>query len=645
MGRQQRGKLARRQARQEVGTHQPPALPATSRPLQHFLVVLFLLALAGSLPYLNILSAPFVFDDVSIRDYSYLQVKTVPELLHVLVNQTSDRRIGYFTFALNFYLGGLNTFGYHLTNLLIHIVNGWLVFWLVYRTLTLPRPPRDGPAHERLAWHIAFFSALVWLVHPVQIQAVTYIVQRLVSLAALLFLISFALYLSGRLRTDSRRYLLYGLSAGAGLLAMGVKQTAVVLPFLIFLYDLYFFHDSPWDALKKRGIMLALLGVFLLGATLVYLGPDFWATIQERYRWRNFTMGERLLTETRVVMHYLSLLVLPLPSRVNVDYDFSISTSLWTPPSTLPSLLMIIVLIGVAVAMAARRPLLSFAFLWFFINLALESTIIPLDLVFEHRLYLPSLGPLALGVGFILSKVSALMSPAPSPQSHVPIVAGPVLLSLLALALALGTYQRNTVWTDPVLLWQDNARKSPQKARVYGNLGKALLDAKRYDEAAVQFEHALKLNPGLLGAYTNLATIYIDHLQQYDKAEELLRATLTRHPNYANAHLNLGVIALNQRRLSDAIQSFTRVLELDPQNPMAHYNLAACYINLGDFPRAQEILDRGISYWPASHRLYLLKGRAYTMVNNRQEARKALDKAYALNPQDPEVQSYYKQLQ
>jgi len=642
MGRKQRRRSERRrEPKPSIDKQQRPTALPTDRLNRNFLYALIFLAAVAFLIYSNILHAPFVYDDVTFRDKAYIHVKTVPELFQVLFKKSLGRRIGYFTFAFNFYLGGLNTFGYHLTNVIIHVLNGWLIFWLIAKTLTLSRfaainlrPDNNkGVEHTSvtgMGWKIAFFATLIWLVHPVQIQAVTYIVQRLASLSAFLFLLSFACYVSGRLRQDRTKYYLYGFGVVAGLLAMGVKENVAVLPFFIFLYELYFFQDSPWEELKKRWSIIVLLVVFFVAAAVVYRGPNFWEAIQEPYTQRDFTMGERLLTEGRVVLYYISLIALPLPSRLNVDYDFSVSTSLFSPFSTLLAVVAIIGLIWFSLANASRRPLLSFSILWFFGNLAIESTIIPLDLVYEHRLYLPSLGPIVAATTFLFQKVS----------SRNQLIA-PIILSLVATTFAYWTYERNEVWTSPVRLWTDNAQKSPGKARVHGNLGKALLDAGRYEEAAVEFEKTLKLDPRLLGAYNNLAVIYIDHLKQYEKAKEYLNAALERNPNKPDLYLNLGVIALNQRQLFEAIPLFTKVLELDPQNHTAHYNLAACYVNLRDFPKAFETLDRGLSYWPASHRLYFLKGRAYQMINKIPEARKALQKAYSLRPDDPEVRHYY----
>ena len=663
MGRKQRLKKERRQtaARTPDGK---VARGIESRGRLETLSACLLLAAAVVIVYSNVLDAPFVFDDVTIRDKAFLHTETFLEAVGVLFDDSSDRRIGYMTFALNFWLHGLNTLGYHLVNLVIHILCGWLIFWLVHRTLTLPGVTLGAaPAARRFAadsgggrpsdnaesvktgskralfglddaWNVAFFAALLWLVHPVQIMGVTYIVQRLTSLSALLYLAAFAAYVAGRVRSGRHRHLFYAAGTVAWLLSLGVKQNVALLPVMVLIYELYFFHEDPWEAVKQGWKWAAGATAVVAVTAFWYLGPGLWSAMAARYAEREITMWERLLSEARALVHYVSLIALPLPSRLNVDHDFAVSRSLLNPITTLPAVLIVFTAISFAFWGARRYRFLSFSIFWFLVNLAIESTIIPVDLIFEHRLYLPSIGLIAVGVGIVYRGLAPLHK-----------YAAPVGLALIAILFGTWTYERNQVWTDPVLLWSDNARKSPEKARVHGNLGKAYLDAERYDEAAASFEIAIGLDPTLIGAYTNLAVIQIDHFQNYDRATEYLNAALSLNPDVPDAYLNLGVIALNTRRLPQAVELFNKVLELDPSNPVAHYNLAACYINLGDVPMALEVLDRGIAYWPAGHRLYLMKGRAYERLSDLEAARLAVARALQLQPDDPEVRFYYEQIQ
>ncbi|MBM3888263.1 MAG: tetratricopeptide repeat protein [Verrucomicrobia bacterium] len=206
------------------------------------------------------------------------------------------------------------------------------------------------------------------------------------------------------------------------------------------------------------------------------------------------------------------------------------------------------------------------------------------------------------------------------------------------------TWQRNRLWANPVLLWSDNALKSPGIARVHANLGNALQEAGRYREAAVEFEKALQLDPRLVGVYNNLARICMDQLQRNDLARLYLNAALKLNPDVPELHLNLGVIALRENNPSEAARAFRRVLELQPHDVQAHYNLTICHASMGDIPKALATVDWSLGYCPDSARLHLLKARVHLKAGNRQAAREALAKARALQPNDPETERLFQQI-
>ncbi|MCK5256701.1 MAG: hypothetical protein KAQ81_11800, partial [Deltaproteobacteria bacterium] len=196
-------------------------------------IILFtflLFATVAVIIYSPCLHGDFVFDDRPyIYDASFVHISKLSQLTDLLFSKVLVRRIGLMSFALNYYFGGLNTFGYHLVNVIIHILNGLTLFLLSYTILTLPS--NEGKEREN-ALRIAFLGSLLWLVHPIQTQAVSYIVQRLTSLSALFFLLSLLCYILGRLH-HTRRFMLFVLSTLFGLLALGTKENAATLPFFI----------------------------------------------------------------------------------------------------------------------------------------------------------------------------------------------------------------------------------------------------------------------------------------------------------------------------------------------------------------------------------------------------------------------------
>lgn len=665
-------------------------------PFKGYLFVFIFMGMVVILTYHHVFDAPFVYDDIrNISANKQIHCQSLSDLFHYLFQTPFKRRkLGWFSFAVNYYFNGSDPFGYHLTNICIHILNGFLVFWLTLRTLTLPRvrsvfdPIAAEPKeqlHVRTPWRIAFFTALLWVVHPVQIQAVTYIVQRLASLSALLFLLSFAFYISGRLREGAGKYLFYALSLFSGFMAMGVKENTAILPFLILSYEILFFSDSPWEGLKKRWKILFLLACFSIAITLAYLGPHFWTKLQRLYSVREFTLSERVLTQFRVVFYYLSLIILPLPSRLRLDYDFGLSNSLFDPVSTFFSAAGIVGMITCALIYARKRPLFSFSILWFLGTLAIESSLIPLDMVYEHRLYLASICPIALFVFIIYQNLSLRRNWMPH-----------VILLMIAALLSYWAYVRNEVWTSPVKLWADNAMKTPYKARVLGNLGMALKKENRLHEAVLAFEKALQLgfshgsdlfatyvnlgvtyaqlkqyekaktnletavrfaksiqmppdDPELLTAYNNLAGLSIDPFRDFGRAKRIVERILEQDPRFTDAYFTLGMISLKKgparrKEIYAAVEAFKKVLELDPHHPEAHHRLAACYFNLHDYEKAISILKKGISLWPKNPDLYSLLGASYYHLGDRQNAEKALRTALEIQPGDAFAMYYEKRI-
>jgi hypothetical protein len=238
------------------------------------------------------------------------------------------------SFALNYYFGGSDVFGYHLVNILIHIAVAFTFFLLARTTLNLPvLAGRFQQSSE-----IACAAALLWAVHPLQTNAVTYIVQRMTSMATLFFLLTLLFYVWARVhdKIDTKKIFFFGVSALFGIMALLSKETSGMLPVIIIGYEFFFLRRTAETASNRQKVLLFCGGllVFLVICWL-FLGNDPLARILSSYSHREFTLGQRLLTETRIIFHYLTLLILPLPSRLNLAYDYQLSTGLLAPPQTL----------------------------------------------------------------------------------------------------------------------------------------------------------------------------------------------------------------------------------------------------------------------------------------------------------------------
>ncbi len=526
------------------------------------------LALAVMAVYANSLNGQFVFDDSRIYNNVHLRITSLDwaSLQQVVLkSEPATRPVANLSFALNYYLHGYEVQGYHLLNLLIHLLTGILLYWLVLVTLPLLPPrqgwPENGNKQQSYGW-LAFFAALLWLLNPVQTQSVSYVVQRMNSLAAMFYLLSLLLYIKGRLQAHRPKSMfLFAASLLAGLLALASKETSATLPLFIFLYEWYFLQDLKLAWLRRNlplvagvAVVLALLGLFFLGGKPL-------TNILAGYGGREFTLPQRLLTELRVVFFYLGLLLLPSPGRLNLDHDFLVSTSLVQPLTTLFAAMGLLALLGLACWSARRHRLLSFAILWFLGNLLIESSLLGLELVFEHRLYLPSM----LLFVVVVFELSHLLQPRF-------LKAGICLGVALVMFSGFWTFERNKIWHDRISLWSDCAAKSPAKARPKNNLGVALKKAGRLQEAAQQFKGVIALDPKFIEAYNNLANIMVT-LGHRDEALALYYQALDIDRHRPVIHNNIGRLMMDRQRYDRALMHFSEALRLRPDFQEARTNL------------------------------------------------------------------------
>jgi len=545
------------------------------------LIVAFSIALLCIIIYSNTLNSPFVFDDFpNIKKNPYFRLidSDFQRLYDAgFKSPNPTRPVANISFALNYYFGKYDVKGYHVVNITIHIINGILVYLLA---LIIFKQASNVPNQKIPQFRgasiplISFFTALIFISHPVQIQSVTYIVQRMNSMSAMFYLISFFLYINGRLtRVKWRSWALFCGCLVSWVMALGSKEIAGTLPIIILLYEWYFFQDLGSDWLRKNIKYFFGLFVVLGLVVLTYLGWSPFEKILATYANRDFTMAERVLTQFRIVVLYISLLFYPYPSRLNLIHHITTSNSLLEPITTLLSLLIIVGLMGLAFYIARRQRLLSFCILWFIINLAIESSVIGLEMIYEHRLYLPMLG-------FALI-VSSLLFHFLSKQRLWAIVVSAVII----ISLCTGTYVRNRVWRDSITLWSDAVSKSPQSNRAHLNLGVVLMEQERFTEAVSHFSEALRIKPDYAMAHINLGTA----LKEQGSLEEAIShfsEALRIRPDYAEAHNNLGTALAQQGNLKKAVGHFFKALRIEPDFADAHYNLGVALERQGRLKKA-----------------------------------------------------------
>ncbi len=523
---------------------------------------LFIIFLAGLvfLVYSSNLDGPFIFDDSRIQNNPHLHITnlSLKNLIKAgFESSPSTRPVSYITFALNYYFHGFQTQGYHLVNIIIHALTAVLLYLLIKTTLGLP------PLHSRYSkWWLPFAAALIWAVHPLQTQSVTYIIQRMNSLSAMFYIMSLYLYARGRLATGTgKKWTLFIGAILAGLFALGSKETAATLPFFIFLYEFYFFQDMDFKWLKRQIIPAFLILLTIMLLVLLYLGLNPLESILAGYSSRDFTLLQRVLTEYRVMIFYISLFLLPHPARLNLDHHFALSTGLFSPVSTLISVSILIFLFVAALASARKYRLISFCLLWFLGNLIIESSVIGLEIIFEHRNYLPSM---MLTLLFLILTLPILRNK----WLQIAFICSVVLL------LSYWTFERNRVWNDKITLWGDCVAKSPGKARPHNNLGVALKDKSRLDEAVTHFTTTIQLDPKFTEAYNNLGNTYM-LLGKPNEAIENYKTALDIEPGNPTVHGNLGTALTNRWQLEEALFHYKEAVRLNPKDLETRMNLAS----------------------------------------------------------------------
>jgi tetratricopeptide (TPR) repeat protein len=514
---------------------------------------------AGFAAYHNSFGGGFIFDDgssitenVTIRHLWPVWDALSPPISDLTV---SGRPILNLSLAINYAWGGNSVRGYHVANLAIHILAGLTLLGIVGRTLGLcsGQALRQSALRERFgasAMPLALAVALLWTLHPVQTESVTYVIQRAESLMGLFYLLTLYAFIRGAEARASGWW--HGAAVAACLLGMTTKEVVVSAPLLVLLYDRTFVSGSFREAWRRHrwlyfGLAIPLL---MLAGRLAAQGGnrDTHSGFGINVSWWAYA-----LTQFPAVARYLALSAWPHP--LVFDYE-----PLWVKrvADVVPQALLVVALVaGTLIALWRRSPL-GVAGAWFFAILA-PTSLVPgaAQMIVEHRMYLSlaaAMVLLALGIYALAGRRS--------------------LVVLLALAAGFGwlTEQRNPVYHNELSLWSDTVAKRPDHVLAHGNLGTALAQAGRLTEAIVQFEEALRLDPSFVDAHSNLGNALLQ-AGRVTEAITQYEATVRLRPDYAPGHYNLGNALLTLHRPGEAIRQYEATLRLRPDYLPARYNL------------------------------------------------------------------------
>jgi len=566
-----------------------PVSPAVLHTGWRTIVFPLLVIVAGLYAYHNSLNGPLIYDDLSAITENPL-IRTLWPPWHVLTPPPDSplmwevgRPTVILSLGINYALGGLNVRGYHVFNLAVHLVAALTLYGIVRRTLLRP-VLRSQYGME--ASPLALAVALIWVVHPLGSESVTYIIERTESLMGVFMLATLYAVIRG---AESPRPLgWYALAVVCCALGMGSKEVMVVGPLVILAYDCLFLSPSVRDALRRRS------GLYASFVALVVL----LVMVSHRFRsGRGFDAAETfdyLKTESGVIVYYLRLAVWPDP--LAADY------SDWPPVSSIATVLpeaivVIALLVGTAWAFLRALPV-AFLGAWFFLLLAPTSSFFPIvkEAVAERRMYLPLAALIALvtigGDTLLRTCGSRLEWPARRQR----FVAAGVLFVLVA-ALAQVTVARNEDYRSTVAFWTDLIAKRPANARAHANLGDYLYRQGQASEALGHFREAVRINPSYAEAHYGLGTVLAsqgsltDAVASFEKAIRIFKTLehdpdIRMSPAYAWAYLNLGNARAAEGKLEEAIVNYTEAIRLRPGETLAHNNLGNVLARKGEFADA-----------------------------------------------------------
>jgi len=582
------------------------------------------LVVVGVVAYWGTLDVPFMFDDGNaIVDNGH--IRSLLPLSRSLTapdqSTVAGRPVAALSLAVNYAISSLEPWSYHLVNIAIHLAAGLLLFGVVRRTLD--RLGAAGYAHRPGAW-FAVAVAAIWLVHPLNTEAVTYISTRTESLVGLFMLA--ALYSLVR-SVDSTRPTIWWLACvTASALAMATKEVAVALPVVLVAWDAVFASDGFVDSVRRKTRLWAAVAATWLILAWLMAGGARSDTVG--FGFEDLRPLDYARTQIGVIWHYLRLALWPHPLALDY-FDWPIARQ-WSPLLWLGG----VVLVGLVLAslwLASRRHWLGFVVIWFFAILAPTSSLVPIvsEVAAERRMYLPLMAVVVAGCAGVWLLAIRLREV----RRRAALVGVAVLVCA---ALGATTMVRNRVYADEVAIWEDTLQTRPGNLRAMQNLAVALVQRGDRERASELFRAALELAPGSVDALEGLGGVLLDQGRR-DEGVALLRQAVAADPVAHNALENLGLVALEEGRTDEAVGMLEKVAELQPDDAVTRLNLAKALILAGDSTTALSELREAVRLAPDHALAHARLAAVLAASRDIDEAQRHARIAMTLDPDDPEV--------
>jgi len=601
-------------------------IPGPARTVASALAILALTLLA----YFNSFDGKFVFDD----EAGIVDNELIRRVLPIERFFQSTQPLTDLTFALNYASDGLTPGGFHGVNLAIHCLAALVLFGLVRRTIVLP-----GACEVRRdsADELAFVVAILWSVHPLQTESVTYLVQRSESLMGLFYLLT--LYAALRAAMSGTRWAWNLTAILACAAAIASKSVAVTAPFVVLLYDRAFLFDGWKTLFRNRWKLYAgMAATYLVPLGLgVFHGLLFESseTATVGFGFKGITPMEYLKTQPGVVLQYLSLIVWPIGQCLDYAWPVAKSSSEILFPSIIVGLL-----VALGVVCFIRRRAAGFLICSMFLILLPTSSIVPLkDPAFEHRMYLP-LAPALVALVILIHSVRFSSQKGMSPAKTRRQSWRPYAAAIVAFVLILLTRERNALYGDPKRLWADVAAKAPHNPRAHNAIGFIELGNGAHDVAIELFRQAIRHDSDYAPAYVNLGKAYY-RKRDMEAAVREFRIALHVNPSSLNAeaHLLFGNALAETDRSEEAIEQLKLAISKNPRLEQAYFALADRLWKLGRRESAVGVFQQALASEPGLVEARVNMGLVLSELGRTDEAVSTLESAlrYSKPATNPET--------
>jgi tetratricopeptide (TPR) repeat protein len=595
-----------------------PPFDAASRSVVQFRITVCCIIVAiGALLYGHTLSFPFVFDDILYLVHNPLVKEGRSFTFHGDISTFANyavknglerdistnfilRPVSYLTFHLNFLLDGMNPRGFRAVNILIHCTNAMLLFLVLSHLLSASRAGMSMSAFS--ARFIPAGSSLLFLVHPLQVESVTYIVQRFTSLGTLFYLLTILAHLLSLAAAARNTRLVWRSVSVAGLvLGMLTKEIVFTAPCMIVILDRVLMGTPLKIAIKRAWVhllCLPLIPILIILTSVAQNGGSLSLAAVVNIDNENPPPGYQYfyaLTQLSVVLTYLRMIIAPY--GLNLDPDYPLSTSLFEARVVVSVIITAAIVAGCWFWHRRRQgdgriTLMASMVAWYFVTLGIDSSIVPLpDVMAEHRSYLPSIGAITALVCCADWLRTRLVS------AHAVRLGIQSLVAVWIVALGGGTYARNNVWRSEISLWKDSVSKSANKSRPWFNLAGAYHSGRLLQEAAECTRKVIELEPGWKEAHVNLAAIE-NQLGNYQAALAACQAGLANTRDDCNLYFNMGFSYGRLGDLEQSIQSFKKAIAIRSDHRPSRLNLASIYTHQKKYHEALAHLNVAASLQP-----------------------------------------------